>query len=159
MFGVPGGATVWEKGAQSGAESRMSRLTTPRNGSDMTSPQTGGSRACTGLSGASWGPAGAASPRCDDPAEHLAIVEEPADARVERVPPGLPSVQGGQQLDAQPIQGEAPPAPSGECTHQHVEAAVTVLHRLDRLQLTDDGPAHAEDEADDAVAVHRGERA
>src|SRR3954470_3952729 len=36
MFGVPGGAIAWENAAQSGVESRMSRLTTPRNGSDMT---------------------------------------------------------------------------------------------------------------------------
>src|SRR3954465_3462969 len=40
-FGVPGGATVWENGAQSGVESRMSRLTTPRNGSDMRTPRLG----------------------------------------------------------------------------------------------------------------------
>src|SRR3954451_5834999 len=40
MFGVPGGATGWENGAQSGVESRMSRLTTPRNGSDTAGHPT-----------------------------------------------------------------------------------------------------------------------
>src|SRR3954453_16530059 len=114
MFGVPGGATVWEKGAQSGVESRMSRLTTPRNGSDMRAPRTGG--ACAhGSVGERRGavrprrhptrvnPEGAVPRRPGTGLRELAVARQTARGRlVERLACRLPRVQCGQQVDAHP---------------------------------------------------------
>src|SRR3954453_6833112 len=81
MFGLPGGAPVWGNGAQAGVRSRMSRLTTPRNGSDMTAPHEGLLRVHTGLPGASSSAADRSSPVTGEPPQTAGLTGDCAASR------------------------------------------------------------------------------
>jgi hypothetical protein len=89
----------------------------------------------------------------------LTIVGHSAWAATGGLPRDLPGGEGGDQVGAQPVEGEGAPLAGLEHGHQVLDTGVATIHRVDRSQSADARARHAGEKQGDREAVDRADGA